>query len=102
MSPPVAARSDRLRSALLGVETVAAFLAIGIPIALSVRGPLPEPVLLLAFPAFVATFLVDTFLFNAFLIETGPLIYVILAVSVYLQAVAVGATIRWIRARLAG
>ena len=98
-SAPRSGTAARVRNALVGVETVVVLLAVGTVVALGMVDVLPEAVIVLGYPAILATFLVDTFLFNTFLIDTGVLVYAILAAFLYGQAVALGALVRWVRAR---
>lgn len=98
-SAPAPGTAARVRNALVGVETVGALLVVGTLVALGMSDVLPEAVIVLGYPAILATLLVDTFLFNTFLIDIGVLFYAVLAGFLYVQAVAVAALVRRVRAR---
>ena len=88
-----------LRRALLDRVALGACALIGGVMALAYAGVLPDEALVAGFPALVATLLLDTFLFNVFRIDTGALVWGLIAGFVYLEAVAIGLLFRWLQSR---
>jgi hypothetical protein len=86
---------------LLGRVTLGVFAVTGALVALSEWGVLPRQALLVGAPAIVAALLLDTFLYNEFLIGAGRAtqwLWVEIYAFLYVQAVVVGAVTRGLRA----
>lgn len=87
--------SDDIRAVLFGRVTLGAFALTGVIVALSEWGVLPREALLVGAPAIVAALLLDTFLYNEFLIAGGPpAIWVEIYAFLYVQAAVVGAAVQ--------
>ena len=93
----MALQQQELGSVLLGRVTLAVFAVTGAAVALAEWGVLPREALLVGAPAIAATLLLDTFLYNEFLISTGAGIWVEIYAFLYVQAVVVGATVTVLR-----
>ncbi|MFC6723103.1 hypothetical protein ACFQE1_01585 [Halobium palmae] len=74
--------------------TLSIFAITGVLVAFAEWGVLSREVLVVGVPAIIATLLVDTFLFNEFLIRTGPWLWLILYVFLYFQSIIVATLIR--------
>lgn len=88
-----------LQRILVGKVALGVCAIIGGVMALAYADVLPDVALVVGIPALVATILVDTFLYNTFRIETGVLVWGFMAGFVYLESVAIGLLIRWVRSR---
>jgi len=92
MALPETLQSDRLPSVLTSRVTLGVFAALGVVVALAEWGILPREALLVGAPAIVAALLLDTFLYNEFLLGGGPpLLWVEIYAFLYVEAVVVGA-----------
>ncbi|NHX36411.1 MULTISPECIES: hypothetical protein [Halolamina] len=88
----MALRTDELGSVLFGRITLGVFVAAGTLIALAEWNVLPREALLVGAPAIAAALLLDTFLYNEFLVAGGPpWLWVEIYAFLYVQAVVVGA-----------
>jgi len=74
--------------------TLAVFVFAGAVVALAEWGLLFREALLVGAPAIVATLLVDTFLYNEFLIRTGGWIWLLIYVFLFVQSVLVATGLR--------
>jgi len=93
----MALQQQELASVLLGRVTLAVFAVTGAALALAEWGVLPREALLVGAPAIAATLLLDTFLYNEFLISTGDWIWAEVFVFLYVQAAVVGFAVAAIR-----
>ena len=83
---------------LLSRITLAVFVVTGAAVALAEWGILPREALLVGAPAIAAALLLDTFLYNEFLLAGGPpWLWVEIYAFLYVQAVVVGAVARGLR-----
>ncbi|QKY18988.1 hypothetical protein B4589_000840 [Halolamina sp. CBA1230] len=83
---------------LLGRITLGVFAVTGAAVALAEWGVLPREALLVGAPAIAAALLLDTFLYNEFLLAGGPpWLWVEIYAFLYVQAVVVGAVGRGLR-----
>lgn len=83
---------------LLGRITLGVFAVTGAFVALAEWEILPREALLVGAPAIVAALLLDTFLYNEFLIGGGPpWLWVGIYAFLYVQAVVVSAIVRGLR-----
>ncbi|MFW5940014.1 MAG: hypothetical protein ACOCQU_06165 [Halolamina sp.] len=82
---------------LLGRATLGAFAVLGAVVALAEWGVLPRQTLVVGAPALIVALLLDTFLYNEFLIRTGAGIWLAIYAFLYVEAVAVGAVARRLR-----
>lgn len=80
---------------LLGRLALVIFAVTGALVALAEWNILPRDALVVGAPAIIATLLLDTFLFNEFLIRTGDGFWIILYTFLYLQAVITAAVVTW-------
>ncbi|WP_435116347.1 hypothetical protein [Halolamina sp. C58] len=95
----MALQSDRYVAILLGRVTLGVFAATGALVALSEWGVIPREALLVGAPAIVAALLLDTFLYNEFLLAGGPpWLWVEIYAFLYVQAAVVGAVAYVLRA----
>jgi len=95
----MALQPNRYGAILLGRVTLGVFAVTGALVALSEWGILPRQALLVGAPAIVAALLLDTFLYNEFLLAGGPpWLWVQIYAFLYVQAVVVGAIARVLRA----
>jgi hypothetical protein len=98
--PTVTPPTDRPWHRVAGPTTrkvsLAVFAATGTAVALAEWGLVPREVLLVGAPAIVATLLVDTFLYNEFLVDTGPGFWLLLYVFLFVQSLVVGAAVTWV------
>ncbi len=78
-------------------ETVAAFALFVLAWGAGFAGILPIEVWVIDFPALALAFFLDTLAFNEFGIRENSVFYPALAVAMYLEAMLVGAVIRWWR-----
>lgn len=78
---------------LLGRVTLGGFAVLGVVVALAEWGVLPRQTLLVGAPALAAALLLDTFLYNEFLIRTGGWVWVEIYAFLYVEAVVVGAVV---------
>lgn len=74
---------------LLGRVTLGIFAVTGVAVALAEWNVLPREALLVGAPAIIPTLLLDTVLFNEFLIRTGDGFWILLSTFLYVQAVVV-------------
>ena len=81
---------------LFGRLTLVIFAVTGVLVALAEWNLLPQETLVAGFPAVIATILLDTFLFNEFLIRTGEGLWMILYTFLYIQAVIAAAVVTWL------
>lgn len=81
---------------LFGRLTLLIFAVTGVLVALAEWNLLPQEALIAGFPAVIATMLLDTFLYNEFLIQTGEGLWVILYTFLLIQAVIAAATVTWL------
>lgn len=94
---PTNVSSDRAWSRILyGKLTLGVFAVTGVLVALAEWNILPVEALVAGLPAVIATMLLDTFLFNEFLIRTGAGLWVILYTFLYIQAVITAAVVTWL------
>lgn len=70
------------------------FAITGIMVALAEWSVLPREALIVGAPAIVASMLVDTFLFNEFLIRTGDGLWIIVYAFIFLQSVVVAGLVK--------
>jgi len=83
---------------LLGRITLGVFAATGALVALAEWGVLPGEALPVGAPAIVAALLLDTFLYNEFLVGGGPpWLWVAIYAFLYVQAVLVSVVVRGLR-----
>lgn len=93
---PIDVSSGKAWSGVLsGKLTLGIFAVTGVLVALAEWNILPEEALVAGVPAVIATMLLDTFLFNEFLIRTGAGLWVILYTFLYIQAVITAAIVTW-------
>lgn len=85
---------------LLGRITLAVFALVGTLVALAEWGLIPTQALLAATPAIAAALLLDTFLYNEFLVQTGGGIWLFIYVFVYAEAVVIATLFAWLRPHL--
>ena len=81
---------------LFGLLTLSIFGVIGVLVALAEWGVFPQEALLVGYPSVIATMLVDTFLYNEFLIRTGEGFWLILYTFLFLQSVITTAVVTWL------
>ena len=87
----MALQQDDVVAVLLGRVTLGVFALTGAVVALSEWGVLPRETLLIGAPAIAAALLLDTFLYNEFLIAGGPpWLWVEIYAFLYGQAAVVG------------
>lgn len=89
---------DSVASVLFGHTTLVVFGLLGALVALAEWAILPQEALLVGAPALAAALLVDTFLYNEFLVRTDGGIWLFIAVFLYAEAALVVAVISAIRA----
>ncbi len=95
----MALHPDQSVSVLVAPVTLGVFAVTGSLVALSEWGILPREALLVGAPAIVAALLLDTFLYNEFLLTGGPpWLWVEIYAFLYVQAVVVGAIASGLRA----
>jgi len=95
----MALQPNRYVGVLLGGVTLGVFAVTGSLVALSEWGVLPRQALLVGAPAIAAALLLDTFLYNEFLLAGGPpWLWVEIYAFLYVQAAVVGGVIRGLRA----
>jgi hypothetical protein len=82
--------------------TLAVFALTGSAVALAEAGLAPRAFLLAGAPAIVGTLLVDTFLYNEFLVDTGHGFWLLLYAFLLVQSLVVGAAVTWIARLLPG
>ncbi|MFW6003748.1 MAG: hypothetical protein ACOCPT_04950 [Halanaeroarchaeum sp.] len=75
--------------------TLVLFAVTGGLVALAQWGVLPRRSLVVGAPAIVVTLLVDTFLYNEYLIDTGPGFWAILYGALFVQSAMVSALTIW-------
>ena len=90
---------ESLQGVLLDRVAIGVCIIVGGVMALAYSNVLPVEALLVGFPALLITQLLDTFLFNVFRIDTGVLVWGMIAVFVYLESVAIGLLVRWLQSR---
>ncbi|USZ69302.1 hypothetical protein NGM10_06080 [Halorussus salilacus] len=93
MTPSTVLSANGLPKFSLGRLTLSIFAVTGVILALAEWGVVPRAALLVATPAVIATLLVDTFLYNEFLIRTGAGFWVILAGFVFVQSLVAAAVL---------
>lgn len=94
----MALRTAEYVDVLIGRVTLGVFAATGAIVALAEWGVLPRETLLVGAPAIAAALLLDTFLYNEFLLAGGPpWIWVEIYAFLYVQAVVVGAVVHLLR-----
>ncbi len=81
-------------------ETLALFLLFGAVWLVGFYDVLPKEIWIIDFPALVAAFFLDTLAFNEFGIQGNVVFYLMLVVSLSLQAVVLMAGVRLFRNRL--
>lgn len=96
MTPSTALPTNGIPELPLGRLTLSIFAATGVILALAEWGVVPREALLVAGPAVIATLLVDTFLYNEFLIQTGGGFWVILTGFVFVQSLVVAVVLTWL------
>ncbi|MFW5935155.1 MAG: hypothetical protein ACOCQL_04820 [Halolamina sp.] len=90
----MAPHTDDAASVLLGRVTLGVFVATGALVALAEWELLPREALLVGAPAIAAALLLDTFLYNEFLVAGGPpWLWVWIYAFLYVQAAVVGAAV---------
>ena len=89
----MALQSDRVPTVLRSRITLGVFAVLGVVVALAEWHLIPRGALLVGAPAIAAALLLDTFLYNEFLVQTGPLFWVELYAFLYVEAVVVGAAV---------
>jgi len=94
MEAPLRLRTPDWTAWPLWQWTLAVFVVIGSVVALAEWGLLFREALLVGAPAIVATLLLDTFIYNEFLIRTGESIWLLIYVFLFVQSVIVAAGIR--------
>lgn len=82
---------------LLGRVTLGVFALLGVVVALAEWNVIPSDALLVGVPALAAALLLDTFLYNEFLIRTGAWIWLEIYAFLYVEAVVVGAVVHLFR-----
>jgi hypothetical protein len=99
-------RIDHFRGRAPGLSvpavTLAVFAVTGATVALAHVELAPREFLLVGAPAIVATLLVDTFLYNEFLIDTGPGFWLVLYGFLFVQSLVVGVVVTWVAYLLPG
>lgn len=80
-------------------ETLATFAVLVLAWGAGFVGVLPKEVWVVDFPALAVAFVLDTLAFNEFGVRANSVFYPALAVSLYLEAMVVGALVRWGRRR---
>jgi len=93
----MALQTGQIVSVLISRVTLAVFAVTGAAVALAEWGIIPQEALLVGAPGIAAALLLDTFLYNEFLISTGAGIWVEIYAFLYVQAVVVGATVTVLR-----
>lgn len=88
---------DDLPPVLVGRVTLGVFALSGAIVALSEWGVLPRNALIVGAPAIAAALLLDTFLYNEFLLSTGDWIWLEIYAFLYVQSAVVGAVAHAIR-----
>jgi hypothetical protein len=95
----MALQPNRYVAVLLDRVTLGVFAATGAAVALSEWGIFPREALLVGAPAIAAALLLDTFLYNEFLLAGGPpWLWVEIYAFLYVQAAVVGAVAHALRA----
>ena len=74
--------------------TLSLFILTGVLVAFAEWGILPREALIAASPAIIVSLLIDTFLFNEFLIRTGAGLWIIVYTCIYVQSVVIAALVR--------
>ena len=88
----MARRTNEHADVLVGRVTLGVFAVTGAVVALSEWGLLPRETLLVGAPAIAAALVLDTFLYNEFLLAGGPpWLWVEIYAFLYVQAAVVGA-----------
>ena len=93
----MALQTGPIVSVLISRVTLGVFAVVGAAVALAEWGVIPQEALLVGAPGIAAALLLDTFLYNEFLIRTGAGIWVEIYVFLYVQAVLVGAVVTALR-----
>lgn len=94
----MALHTDDAASVLLGRVTLGVFVVTGALVALAEWELLPRETLLVGAPAIVAALLLDTYLYNEFLVAGGPpWLWVWIYAFLYVQAGVVGAAVAALR-----
>ncbi|WP_224333616.1 hypothetical protein [Haloprofundus halobius] len=93
MNAPSLSTSDGGTRWLWGRVTLAVFAVTGVVVALAEWGVLPRDVMVVGAPAIIATLLVDTFLYNEFLVRTGDGIWLLVYGFLFVQSVVVAAVV---------
>ena len=91
--------ANDLRRVLVDEVALGTCLLVGGVMALAYAGVLPDGALVVGFPALLGAMLLDTFLYNTFRIDTGVLVWGLIAGFVYLESVTVGLAISRVRSR---
>ena len=74
--------------------TLSLFILTGVLVAFAEWSVLPREALIAGIPAIVVSMLIDTFLFNEFLIRTGAGLWVIVYACIYVQSIVIAALVR--------
>ncbi len=94
----MALHTDDAASVLLDRVTIGVFVATGALVALAEWELLPREALVVGAPAIVAALLLDTYLYNEFLVAGGPpWLWVWIYAFLYVQAAVVGAAVAALR-----
>lgn len=94
----MALRTDDVSTVLFGRVTLGVFAVVGAAVALAEWNLLPRETLLVGAPAIAAALLLDTFLYNEFLLGTPTwFLWVEIYVFLYAEAAVVGAAVRFLR-----
>lgn len=88
---------DDVATVVLGRLTLGLFAVLGVVVALAEWQVLPRDALVVGAPALVAALLLDTFLYNEFLIRTGGWIWVEIYAFLYVEAVVAAAVVTRLR-----
>lgn len=86
-----------LRRSLIRPTTLAVFCLLGAAVALAEWRVLPDATRILGAPALAAALLLDTFLYNEFLIRTGPWVWAEIYAFLYVEAAVIAAIVHRIR-----
>lgn len=89
----MAGHRDDVATVLFGRVTLGVFALLGVVVALAEWGVVPGKVLIIGAPALAAALLLDTVLYNEFLLSTGAWIWVEIYAFLYAEAVVVGAVV---------
>ncbi|ELZ86004.1 hypothetical protein C453_09313 [Haloferax elongans ATCC BAA-1513] len=87
----------RLWRVAVAPETIVTFAVLALAWLLGFVGVLPQEVWVVDFPALAVAFFLDTLAYNEFGIRENTVFYPALALFGYLEAIVVGAVIRWLR-----